>query len=147
MDELELLKKDWKMKEASLPKLSYEKIYQMIWRRSSSVVKWIFYISIFELIFWLGLDILLKIFDQKPALNIPNEHYIQLGMNIIMYPVILYFIYSFYRNYKNITTTSSVKELMKSILKTRRTVKYYVWIQPWIYLFCKLYFIYTYVYL
>lgn len=115
------------MKEASLPKLSYEKIYQMIWRRSSSVVKWIFYISIFELIFWLGLDILLKIFDQKPALNIPNEHYIQLCMNIIMYPVILYFIYSFYRNYKNITTTSSVKELMKSILKTRRTVKYYVW--------------------
>ena len=92
MDELELLKKDWKMKEASLPKLSYEKIYQMIWRRSSSVVKWIFYISIFELIFWLGLDILLKIFDQKPALNIPNEHYNHLGMNIIMYPVILYII-------------------------------------------------------
>jgi len=35
MDELELLKKDWQNKEEHLPKLSYEEIYTMIWKKSS----------------------------------------------------------------------------------------------------------------
>ena len=42
MDELELLKKDWRKKEEYLPKLSYDEIYKMIWKKSSSIVKWIF---------------------------------------------------------------------------------------------------------
>ena len=51
MDELELLKKDWQKKEKDLPKLSYDDIYKMIWKKSSSFVKWIFYISIIEFVF------------------------------------------------------------------------------------------------
>ena len=41
LDELELLKKDWQKREANLPKLSYEEIYPMIKKKSSSIVKWI----------------------------------------------------------------------------------------------------------
>ena len=48
MDELELLKKDWRQREEHLPRLTYEEIYKMIWKKSSSLVRWIFYISIIE---------------------------------------------------------------------------------------------------
>ena len=48
MDELELLKKDWQQKDEHLPRLSYDEIHTMIWKKSSSIVKWIFYISIIE---------------------------------------------------------------------------------------------------
>ncbi len=46
---------------------------------------------------------------------------------IIHFIVILYFIYIFYKNYKNISVGNSVKELMKNIIKTRKTVKYYIY--------------------
>ena len=47
-------------------------------------------------------------------------------MSYATFPVIAVFVYFFYKNYKNITATDSVRKLIKSILKTRRTVKYYV---------------------
>ena len=43
------------------------------------------------------------------------------------YGVILFFIYLFYKNYKTINTTDTVKQLMHTILKTRKTVQNYVW--------------------
>ena len=43
------------------------------------------------------------------------------------YAVILVFIYLFYKNYVAISTTVSTKQLMKDILKTRKTVQCYVW--------------------
>ena len=46
MDELEFLKKDWKKQEADFPKLSYNEIYKLIRKKSSSIVKWIFIICI-----------------------------------------------------------------------------------------------------
>ena len=33
MDELELLKKDWQKQEQQLPKLSFDEIYKMIWKK------------------------------------------------------------------------------------------------------------------
>ena len=45
MDELDLLKRDWKRQEASLPKISYDDIYKMIHKKSSSIVKWILIIA------------------------------------------------------------------------------------------------------
>ena len=48
-------------------------------------------------------------------------------ISVINYGVILFFIYLFFKNYRTINTTDTVKQLMQSILKTRKTVKYYVW--------------------
>jgi len=48
MDELELLKRDWRKKGKDLPRLSFDEIYKMIWKKSSSIVKWIFIISVIE---------------------------------------------------------------------------------------------------
>ena len=59
MDDLDLLKKDWKKQEKNLPHLSYDEIYKMIWKRSSSIVKWIFIISIVEFLLGAFLNIFL----------------------------------------------------------------------------------------
>jgi len=48
-------------------------------------------------------------------------------VNIVNYAVVAFFIYLFYRNYKKIQVTNSVKILMENILQTRKTVHYFVY--------------------
>lgn len=127
MDELELLKKDWQKKEEHLPKLSYNEIYKMIWKKSSSIVKWIFYISIVEFIFWIGISFIPIKNEEISGKGAQLMGIIENVLDITFYIVILYFVYQFYQNYKSISATDSAKELMKKILKTRKTVMRYVW--------------------
>ena len=125
MDELELLKKQWQTREQELPHLSYSDIYKMLLKKSSSIVKWIFYISIAEILFWT----LLSFFVPESSTKFSDDiglHNILLGVNILNYSVFAVFIYLFYRNYRKISMTDSVKELMGNILRTRKTVKYFV---------------------
>ncbi|WP_264551598.1 hypothetical protein [Flavobacterium sp. N2038] len=127
MKELDLLKKDWKKNSDSFEQISEKEIYKMIHKKSSSIVKWILIISILEVLFWTISNYFSNIDDILKKINHPE---IILYMEIIMYfnyAVILVFIYYFYKNYKTISTTVSTKLLMKSILKTRKTVQYYVW--------------------
>lgn len=127
LDELDLLKKDWKRKDESLPKLSYDEIYQMTWKKSSSIVKWIFYISIIEFVFWAVLNLLS--YDKESLAQEKEWHIFEFStvLTIINYIVLVYFIYKFYRNYKLIEVTDSAAKLLKSILRVKRTVTQYVW--------------------
>lgn len=125
MDELELLKKQWQRQEQDLPHLSYADIYKMLLKKSSSIVKWIFFISIGEIIFWTCLAFLLPESSQKFTNDI-GLHNILLVSNILYYAVFLIFIFLFYKNYQKISTTDSIKELMQNILRTRKTVKYFI---------------------
>jgi uncharacterized membrane protein YhdT len=121
MDELELLKKDWQSDRPKYPELSYDDIYKMSHAKSSSIVKWIFYISLIELSVGIALTLI------NPKIDSPVEFPKWVDtLSYIAIPVILGFIYLFYKNYKTITSTDNVKTLINSILKTRRTVKYYV---------------------
>jgi len=125
MDELDLFKKQWQEREQDLPKLSYADIYKLLLKKSSSIVKWIFYISIGELVFWT----ILSLFVPESSRKINDQlglHEIFTVINIINYLVIAFFIYLFYKNYRRIQTTDTTKELMQNILKTRKTVKYFV---------------------
>ena len=127
MDELELLKKDWKNKEEHLPKLSFDEIYKMIWKKSSSIVKWIFYISIAEFLFWITI---LFIHLNSEEIHGKGAKLMQIIENILdigFFLVMIYFIYKFYQNYKKISATDSAKKLMTTIIKTRKTVMKYVW--------------------
>ncbi|TDY11457.1 MULTISPECIES: hypothetical protein [Flavobacteriaceae] len=126
MDELELLKKDWKKGEDNYPKLTYNEIYKMILKKSSSIVKWIFIISLLEFAFWTGISFLLK--DNKNAKHFDEleSDFLLIPFTILGYVVLAYFFYLFYRNYRRISVTDSAKVLMENILKTRRTVKQYV---------------------
>lgn len=127
VDELELLKKDWQKKEADLPKLSYDQIYKMIWKKSSSIVKWIFYISIIEFVFWAALNIFFSDAESMQELKAMHIYRVIMVLNFFNYGIILYFIYKFYVNYRKISFTDSSKKLMKTILDVKRTVTQYVW--------------------
>lgn len=129
-DELELLKQDWQKKGNDFPKLSHDEIYRMLWRRSSSIVKWIFYISIIELAFWILLSVspffwesYQKQFDELYAND--NQNFFVVS-TIFSFSIILLFVYFLYKAYRAISIVDNVKKLMESILRTRRIVRYYV---------------------
>lgn len=126
MDELELLKKDWKKQGENYPKVSYEAISKMIWRRSSSIVKWIFVISILEFLFWAILNIFLADEDYWKEMELINLKEFTIGIYMVGYAITFFFIWQFYRNYIKISSTDDAATLMKNILKTRKTVKYYI---------------------
>ena len=125
MDELELLKQQWQNREQELPKLSYDDIYKMLLKKSSSIVKWIFYISVAEMVFWTVLSLFVPESSRKFSDDI-GLHNALLVLNIISHIIVITFVFLFYKNYRKISTTDSVKELMKNILRTRKTVKYFV---------------------
>ncbi|MEO9893753.1 hypothetical protein [Aurantibacter sp.] len=126
MDELELLKKDWQKKEEDLPKLSYNELHTMIWKKSSSIVKWIMIISILEFILPHLLYFLPQAQNQMAVYDSVGLRYWVIGLTIIQYTVVAYFIFEFYKRYKEISVLDNAKNLMDNIIKTRKTVKYYV---------------------
>ena len=126
MDELELLKKNWKSQEDHYPKLTYDEIYKMILKKSSSIVKWIFIISLLEFAFWTLISFAFKDSDAIMRFDDYNADNIMIPMTIAGYVILAYFFYMFFRNYTTISATDNAKKLMENILKTRRTVKQYV---------------------
>ena len=126
MDELDLLKKDWRKQGAGYPTLSYDEIYAIIHKKSSSIVKWIFVIGMAEFIFWLlvNLSVPDRYFDIYEKFNLKTFLFIT---QIVHYAIVIIFIVLFYRNYKAISTIESTNELMKKILNSRKIVNYYVY--------------------
>lgn len=126
MDELDLLKKDWNSQQGNYPKVSYDEIYKMIWKRSHSIVKWIFYISLIELLAATILNIIFsgdKYWEDIEKYDLESTITI---LYIVSYAITFYFIYRFYRNYKRISSTDDAATLMNNILRTRKIVKYYI---------------------
>lgn len=128
MDELELLKKDWNSGSEKFKNYSDADIYAMLHKKSSSIVKTLFYISIGELSFWLLAGILPYFLSSnlKEKLDTSYENPLFLGSSILSYSVILIFVFLLYKSYKAISATDSAKKLMESILKTRKVIKNYV---------------------
>ena len=126
MDELDLLKKDWKKQEKSYPKLSFDDIYKLIHKKSSSIVKWIFIICVVEFVFWSGLNF----FVPESTYEIYEQFHLKEFVSIVMYlhyAIIFVFMYLFYKNYSSISVTDSTQVLMQNIIKTRNTVNNYVY--------------------
>ena len=122
MDELDIFKKQWKKEEKNLPRLEYDDIYKMILKRSSSAVKWIFIVSILELAVGILLPIVWhpKTYEDAEALKIVDM------LSWIVYPLGIYFIYRFFKNYQSVSATSSVKDLLANIMKARKTVRLWI---------------------
>jgi hypothetical protein len=127
MKELDLLKKDWQKNKDSFEQISEIEIYKMIHKKSSSIVKWILIISILEVLLWTSLSLIFNADDYLEKINSEGfVSYLKI-FNYLSYGVVVIFIYLFYKNYLRISTISSTKQLMKDILKTRKTVQHYVW--------------------
>lgn len=127
MEELDLLKKQWKKNENSFEQVSEKEIYKMLHTKSSSIVKWILIISILEVIFWSCLSVFFNTDDYLIKLRHPELIYYFKLFSYFNYGVILIFIYLFYKNFKTISTTASTKQLMKDIMRARKNVHYYVY--------------------
>lgn len=125
MEELELLKSNWQKREHVLPKLTYNDIYALLLKKSSSIVKWIFLISIAEIIFWTALAFLVPESNKKINDGLGLHNFLMV-MNILNYIIFGVFIVLFYSNYRKIKVTDTVRQLMKNILRARKTVKYFV---------------------
>ncbi len=127
MDELDKLKNAWKTQDYSKHKVSTQDIYKMLHAKSSSYVKWIFYISIAE---FLIVSVLNVFMSQKKYFSIYEKMGMETTLQIltaISYLIMIAFIVLFYRNYKKICVDCDSKTLMNSILKTRKTVKKYIY--------------------
>ena len=123
MKELDLLNKDWQTSDNSFEQVSEIEIYKMIHKKSSSIVKWIFIISIIEFVVLNSLSFLLP--DDKMSKSQTIEIFITI-LDYLSYGVALFFMYLFYKNYRSISVTSNTKKLMECILNTRKTVRYYI---------------------
>lgn len=127
MEELDLLKKHWKKDEGSFQQVSEQQIYKMIHKSSSSIVKWIFIISILEFVLWSVLSFCMK--DGEVMRKFDNYHaeHIMVPFMVIGYLGLAYFFFQFYMNYRKISATDNVQKLINTILKTRKKVTQYVW--------------------
>lgn len=119
-------KKAWENQPESENKLSALEIYKLTQSKSSSIVKWIFIIGIAEFVFWF----LVNFISAKYGALEPYE---KLGIMWFMnyssyfhYAVIIIFLVLFYRNFNSISVVDNTRRLMINILRTRRTVKWYV---------------------
>ena len=128
MDELELLKKDWKKEQPEFNTFADSEIYSMLHKKSSSIIKTLFYISIAEFTFWILVNTLPYFLSDSygEKLEASYENPLFVGLSFLSFGVIILFIYLLYNSYKSISITDNAKKLMESILRTRKVIKYYV---------------------
>ncbi|MCT4630042.1 hypothetical protein [Winogradskyella sp.] len=128
MDELELLKKNWNKGTNDFKNYSDAEIYPMLHKKSSSIVKTLFYISIAELVFWVLINLIPFFLSDtyKERMKESYENPLFIGITIFGFLVIFTFMYLLFRSHKSISTIDNAKKLMESILNTRKIIKYYV---------------------
>ncbi|SFI83620.1 hypothetical protein [Myroides guanonis] len=126
MDELDILKKHWKENQ-KFPKLTQEEIRSMIHKKSSSIVMWIFIISIIEFIILNVIGYIIPN-DKGVKTNIPLVESFLDKFEYLSILTSIIFVFLFYKNYRKIKVYSSSKELMTQIIKTKKTVNYYIYI-------------------
>ena len=129
MKELDLLKKNWNNSHV-LEQVSEIEIYKIVQKKSSSIVKWIFIVSIFEFCLGLFLNFGLSFSKYEDAGNALFKkwgvyHYM-VEVTVVLYVITLFFMYRFYKMYQHISNTDSIKNLIQSILNTRKVVKQYI---------------------
>lgn len=124
MDVLDKYKETWKNQPDEINKVSQVDIYKMAHKKSTSIVKWIFIIGIIEFVLFLILGFVLEANHSESQQDLPR--WARIAITIFSYAVSIYFIFYFYKNHKEISTSSNTKMLMESILKTRKTVKKFI---------------------
>jgi hypothetical protein len=127
MDQLDILKSKWQSQETTFTQYSSDQIKKLIHTKSSSIVKWILIIAVLEFVFFAALGLIAhQSNDEYNFIEIFGNGFYY-GTMVFHYIAIFIFIYLFYKNYINISADQPSRGLMKNILKTRKTMKYYIW--------------------
>ena len=125
MKELEDLKNKWAKQDFS-HSYSKEEIKGFLQKKSTHSIKWIFYLSIVEFILYLSFPLLvpnyLDSFDYYKSLNLFE---FSILTALTGYVLLVYFMWRFFKNYKNISVANSITSHLSAILNTRRAVNQY----------------------
>jgi hypothetical protein len=123
MDLLDKYKKTWSNQPEEVHKLSKVEIYKMAHSKSTSIVKWIFIIGLLEFLIiipFLFIETDTKHFEEM------NILWLHKTIDIISCAIVAFFVVKFYLNYRSISSLDNTKTLMDKIVKTRRTVRSYI---------------------
>ena len=128
MDELELLKKDWKEnKSDDFKNYTEQELFAMTKKRSVSIAKWVFIIALLELGFWFLIGYLMpSSSEDSKHEDIPFVDVVFNVMDIISILLPFVFIGSLlYLNFK-IRTEENPKKLMEKILLMKKCIQWYI---------------------
>ena len=132
MDELELLKKDWKENKSDEFKNYTEKeLFAMTKKRSVSIAKWVFIIALLELGFWFLIGYLMpSSSEDKEYYEVLNNTPLIKGILYVLGEFATYLPYVFiglllYLNFK-IKREENPKKLIEKILLMKKCIQWYI---------------------
>lgn len=138
--DLDSFKKTWQEQPVQ-PKYDSTEILQMLNRKSRNYVKYIFWISVVEFLFFsvLGLfyffqddesDSFRKILEKLGAQKTPeietNFDQAYLAIKILSLLITAYFVLKFYQNYRKIKIEENLKGFITRIIKFKKTVNAFI---------------------
>ncbi|UEQ78767.1 beta-carotene 15,15'-monooxygenase [Chryseobacterium arthrosphaerae] len=138
--DLDSFKKTWQEQPVQ-PKYDNREILQMLNRKSRNYVKYIFWISVVEFLFFsvLGLfyffqeeesDSFRKVLERLGAQEAPevenNFGHAYLAIKIMSLLITAYFVLKFYQNYRRIKIEENLKGLITRIIKFKKTVNAFI---------------------
>ena len=88
MDQLDILKSKWKSQASDYPTYSTEQLTGLIAKKSSSIVKWIFYIGIAEFVLLTALNLFMMDSDQHVKYIEMIGETLYYGSYVVSYTVI-----------------------------------------------------------
>lgn len=125
MNRLDDLKKQWG-KQTFEKKYSKEELNSILQQKSSHSIRWIFYLSFVEFVLYLALPLFLPNYGNAFLYYKTLHLYgFSIGTSLLGYAILIFFMWRFYLNYKQINIDASVSHHLKTILNTRRTVNLY----------------------
>ena len=132
MDELELLKKDWKEnKSDDFRNYTEKELFAMTKKRSVSIAKWVFIIALLELGFWFLIGYLMpSSSEDKEYYEALNSSPLIKGILYVLGEFATYLPYVFiglllYLNFK-IKREENPKKLMEKILLMKKCIQWYI---------------------
>ncbi|KXH85536.1 hypothetical protein [Chryseobacterium kwangjuense] len=138
--DLDSFKKTWQEQPVQ-PKYDSTEILQMLNRKSRNYVKYIFWISVAEFLFFsvLGLFYIIKGTESNSFLNILEKLGVQktsdlkltfdniyFVLKMLSLSVTAYFVYKFYQNYKGIKIEENLKKFILKIIQFKKTVNAFI---------------------
>lgn len=132
MDELELLKKDWKEnKSDDFKNYTEQELFAMTKKRSVSIAKWVFIIALLELGFWFLIGYLMpSSSEDKEYYEVLNNNPLIKGILYVLGEFATYLPFVFigsllYLNFK-IKREENPKKLMEKILLMKKCIQWYI---------------------
>lgn len=127
--DLDKLKAAWQEKSAE-KRYSSQEIFEMLKRKSITSVKWIFFISLFEIVLAVIFYAYFYFFNSYHLYLVEkfgDLAYVYEVLLLILFVGTFYFIYQFFVKYKKINAVSSVKSLSFDIINFRKVVNHFIY--------------------